>query len=66
VAIWLGKYFSKLAVCDEDFSYIGLDRKQTFSSLATWQRCVKLGGYMAWLVFFQNKLCDAMKISAIA
>ncbi len=37
---------------------LGLDRKNSFSSLAMLRRYVKLGGYMAWLVFFLNQLCD--------
>jgi len=32
---------------------LGLDRKNSLSSLAMW-RYVKVGGYMAWLVFFQK------------
>ena len=28
--------------------------KNSFSSLAMWWRYVKLGGYMAWLIFFLN------------
>jgi hypothetical protein len=33
---------------------LGFDRKINFSNLAMWWRYVKLGGYMAWLVFFLN------------
>ncbi len=31
-----------------------LNRIHSFSSLAMWWKYVKPGGYMAWLVFFQN------------
>ncbi len=41
---------------------LGLNRKHSFSILATRQRFVQLSEYMACLLFFQNQPCDKENI----